>query len=587
MLTNIQVVDDIIHNNFDVELDKEIGRGKYGIVYSGVDQQSRRNCAIKVISLPTPELEEKLRNMYGDDPETISNAVREMANKFQTEIKSMQMLGSLNAPGSGNIVHMNNHILIQDGMYFHLIISMELVLPLKRYLVQNDFTVGRVIEIGYETARGLQLCHSEGVIHRDIKEDNLFLDAKGNVKIGDFGVANMSYNVVSKKTEGVGTPHYMAPEINNNQEYNHSVDIYSLGIVMYMLLNDNMPAFCSGGVDERTAYNKRMAGEALPPPRHAPKLLSDIILKCCQFNPENRYRNMAELMNDLEYAKNALDRDELRMIVPYPKRMLADTDWWDRKLNTDATKSMYQFDEQEIKAPPKQSLRDTIGAFMDILQKFGNRSSEGRVIEGIYQEKGAAERDMNEAQRRVKVMRRVLIAILCVVVVLAAAAVLLYPKTAVFYPNTADGQKIYVKYMFFPERKFSERAASYLTVDGNDVYFSEPKLNKSEDHRLYKINIWTGAETMLYDGECEYDVIIGDYIYFTDWKQKKHLFRIKKDGTDLEEILEYPCGDLKNVGGSLKFMYAADGNPDWFEEKNEAVKNKNVKETTLDVTTIG
>ena len=295
---------------------------------------------------------------------------------------------------------------------------------------------------------------------------------------------------------------------------------------------------------------------------------------------------MSELMNDLEYAKNALSRDELRMIVPYPKRVLADTDWWDRKFSDDSTKSIYEFDRPINEPPHKQSLRDTIGAFMDILQKFGNKSSEGRVIEGIYQEKGAAERDMNEAQRRVRVMRRILIAVLCVVVMLVATAVLLYPKTAVFYPNTADGQKIYVKYMFFPERKFSDRAASYLSVDGNDIYFSEPKPNKNEDHKLYKINIWTGAEQMLYDGECEYDVIIGDYIYFTDWKQKKHLFRIKKNGTGLEEVLEYPCGDLKNVGGSLKFMYAADGNPDWFEEKNEDIKDKNVKEATLDVTTI-
>ena len=73
----------------------------------------------------------------------------------------------------------------------------------------------------------------------------MFIGADGKIKIGDFGVANIDSGGLSKKTEGVGTPHYMAPEIKNNESYDETVDIYSLVIVLYMLLNENKPPFYS------------------------------------------------------------------------------------------------------------------------------------------------------------------------------------------------------------------------------------------------------------------------------------------------------------------------------------------------------
>lgn len=81
---------------------------------------------------------------------------------------------------------------------------MELALPLKRFLSHEDFSLKKVMQIAYETAYGLKACHTEGIIHRDIKEDNLFIGADGKIKIGDFGVANIDSGGLSKKTEGVG-----------------------------------------------------------------------------------------------------------------------------------------------------------------------------------------------------------------------------------------------------------------------------------------------------------------------------------------------------------------------------------------------
>ncbi len=541
--TNIPIVDQTIRNNFGVELEREIGRGKYGIVYCGIRNKDRKNCAVKVISLPTRELEEKLRDIYGDNEDAIESAVHEMAAKFETEIRSMRHLSNLNIEGSKNIIRMDNHMLVQEGICSHVIISMELAYPLKRLLAQEDFSVERVIDIGREVAQGLCACHSEGIIHRDIKEDNLFIGMDEHIKIGDFGVANISSNAISKKTEGIGTPHYMAPEIKNGGEYDETVDIYSLGIMMYMLLNENRPPFVSNHTEEREAYNRRMTGENLPPPKHAPKRLARIILKCCSYEPIDRYSSAADLIDDLDSVKNDMAAGELSATVPYPKRQLKDAEWWEQKF--EETKSIFTTST----AVKRDILRDTVGAFRDLLQKFGNSSPEGKAIENVYIGRDIAERDMNEATRKTAFIKRILIILLCVVIVLAASLFFLYPKTASFYPNEADGRRVYVKYLFLPERRLTDKPASYLSSNGYDIFFSDTNDGK----KLYKASIWTGKETLLCENECHYDVVIGDYIYFQDGHDK-YLYRIKKDGTDLKLLIEYGCWDLRNKNGNLEFV---------------------------------
>ena len=547
MQTNIKIVDTTIHENLGVEIDREIGRGKYGIVYNGVRVDTGKDCAVKVISLPNPELEEKLRDIYGDDENAIENLSREMASRFENEIKSMSRLGNLNILGSQNIVKMYNHMLVQSGIYSHIIILMELALPLKRFLSHEDFLLKKVMQIAYETAYGLKACHTEGIIHRDIKEDNLFIGADGKIKIGDFGVANIDSGGLSKKTEGVGTPHYIAPEIKNNESYDETVDIYSLGIVLYMLLNENKPPFYSSEVDERTAYNMRMMGKQLPPPKYATNKIANIVLKCCQFNPNNRYRNIDMLIKDLEDAENEMSAEELDTIIPYPKRSFKDDEWWEEKFDNNQTMTIHH-----IEIPQKNILRDTVGAFKDLLQKFGNNTKESQFIEGVYTGRGIAERDMNEEERKVKYMKRLLIILLCVLVVLGTTLVFLYPKTATFYPNESDDYKLYAKYLFLPARKLTDNSASYVNLDGNEVFFSDRKDGK----KLYKVNIWTGKETALCDKECHYDVVIGDYIYFTDNSPTGDLYRINKNGEGLQCLIKENCGELKNKNGSLEVWLA-------------------------------
>lgn len=542
MKTGVARIDNIINMQYGMSLESEIGRGKYGVVYMGKEESTGKYRAVKVISLPNQELEEQLRDTYGDDNEKIEDVVREMAFHFENEIKAMQELGKQ----TSGVIKMYDHILNQDGIYFDLIITMELAKPLKNYLKQGQFSIRDVIKIGYETAAGLGACHENGIIHRDIKEDNLFLDANNHVKIGDFGVANISDGLVINKTMGIGTPHYMAPELKNseNGNYDNRVDIYSLGIVMYLLCNNNLPPFVETAHNSQEAYERRMKGETIPPPENGNDELNKIILKCCAYNPDDRYRDVKNLINDLKSLENNLSDDELNRILPYPKRETsANEEWWNKHLSP--TAPVFDLPEKD-----ETFLTKTIDILNSIIKRKGKDNPDGELIRSIYGNVSVAGRELDEAERKLARMKKILIGIAIFVVVIIATTIMLYPQSATFYSNIADEGKVYVKYLFFPEKKLTEESAAYLSFDGKNLFFSG---RGEKHHALYKANIWTGETTLLDENECEYDVPIGDYIYYTIYNDKEKLYRIKKDGTEKKCLVEYTCRDLKNQDGSLYF----------------------------------
>ena len=107
---------------------------------------------------------------------------------------------------------------------------MEYLTPLEDFIQGTDFLVRDVVKLGLDVLNGLQSCHNNGVIHRDIKDDNIFVSDKGEYKIGDFGVSKVLKD--SSKAESLkGTPNFLAPEVYLGKEgYTKSVDLYSLGI---------------------------------------------------------------------------------------------------------------------------------------------------------------------------------------------------------------------------------------------------------------------------------------------------------------------------------------------------------------------
>lgn len=281
-----------------------IGEGSFGKVFEiyrnefGIEEHS----ALKVISIPQSDSEvQSLKNDGMTDSDT-SEYFKGIVSDFVQEIQLMSQL-----KGNSNVVAYEDFAVIEktDSVGFEILIRMELLTGLPKYLRENHFRVIDVIQLGIDMCKALEVCRELNIVHRDIKPDNIFVSANGSYKLGDFGVAR----TIEKTMAGLsrkGTYSYMAPEIYNGQEYGFEADIYSLGIVLYKLLNNNrdpfLPAYPAPVKysDKTEAMVKRIQGLPLSKPDNADEQLSKIILKACAHKTADRYQYPKELRLDLE-----------------------------------------------------------------------------------------------------------------------------------------------------------------------------------------------------------------------------------------------------------------------------------------------
>ena len=183
--------------------------------------------------------------------------------------------------------------------------QMEFLMPLTEYLKAATITEKLVIDIGISICYALDACHKNGIIHRDVKPENIFISREGYVKLGDFGVSKMKVGQYAGTK--VGSPAYMAPEIFHGKQYDDTVDLYSLGLVLYAMTNMfRMPFEGENSThSERTIANsKRTSGLPIPPPMNASEQLSSVILNACEALPANRFQSASEMRNALYAAKN-------------------------------------------------------------------------------------------------------------------------------------------------------------------------------------------------------------------------------------------------------------------------------------------
>ena len=281
-------------------IDDFIGSGQYGKVYKAHCNEDRTPVAIKIISMPNEEIRKACEAQYGSEDE-LEEFMSELIQRFTSEVEAMQLLRRR----SENIIQIYDNRAVQEGIYWDVIIVMEYATPLKKYISRNGMTIDEALRLGLDVASALTSCEHNDIIHRDIKEDNLFIGSNGAFKIGDFGVARTE-NGFGNPTQGIGTYNYMAPEVHRGMAYDHSVDIYSLGIVLYKLFNNGKLPFINSGINGTEANNRRMSGERFPYPEKASEEIAQVILKCCEYEPMNRYRTAAELINDLNMLRASL-----------------------------------------------------------------------------------------------------------------------------------------------------------------------------------------------------------------------------------------------------------------------------------------
>lgn len=304
-------------------IDQYVGRGQSGMVFHA-HNASGEVAAVKIISIPNEQQIREGEIAYGGDPELMESFFEQIANKFVAETESLKKLSNSGSEGSQNIVRYIDHVASKKDMEWEITIIMEFVQPLKDYFAAHTPNVGSAVNLGIDIASGLEHCKSMNVIHRDIKDDNIFVDSNGNFKIGDFGVANM-YTATRASTR-VGTPYYMAPEVQNGSEYTANVDVYSLGIVLYKMLNYGRFPFAPTSKekakllidDNDKAFKRRMGGDRLPDPEFCPEGLAAIIRKACEFRPEDRYANASEMKRDLLAYRDSLTQEIWNTELPAP-----------------------------------------------------------------------------------------------------------------------------------------------------------------------------------------------------------------------------------------------------------------------------
>jgi len=292
------------------QVDELIGAGNFGKVYRVSNEEFGHTytSAVKIISIPLDNQYTETESLIGTNKGTLRNYFHEMVQSLVNEVNILYSLS-----GNSNILGYHDHKIIEhkDKVGWDILIRMEFVKPLSKYLTEKQMTREEVIMLGIDMCSALDICSKHGIIHRDIKEQNIFINEDRIFKLGDFGIAMKLYK--SGWTASMrGTPHYMAPEVYHGDKYNSLVDIYSLGIVLYKLFNHGrlpiMPPYPEAfdSDDSKKALEKRMNGGQFQMPDQAGEALAKVIMKACAYKAENRYSSPIMMKRDLEKALNGL-----------------------------------------------------------------------------------------------------------------------------------------------------------------------------------------------------------------------------------------------------------------------------------------
>ncbi len=284
----------------------KIGEGNFGAVYEieREDFGTKYHSALKAITIPKSQAELDSLVDDGMSAQSTEKYLEQFVEKIVGEFVLMSKL-----KGNSHIVSYEDHQVIKhkNGIGWDILIRMELLTPLTTYIKSTTLTMRDVIKLGIDMCRALELCQKYNIIHRDIKPENIFISDSGDFKLGDFGIAKEVEKTQSGLTK-TGTQTYMAPEVYKGQPYGSSVDLYSLGVVLYRLLNHNRAPFMPqypepiSYSDRERALIMRMGGHKFPAPSGVEQgsRIAEIAMRACSFKHEDRYSSPTQMREDLE-----------------------------------------------------------------------------------------------------------------------------------------------------------------------------------------------------------------------------------------------------------------------------------------------
>lgn len=284
----------------------QIGSGSFGTVYEIRRELlgETERAALKVISIPRSESEMRTLTEEGYDRESLVRHYRSLMEEIVREYRLMARMRGNSTIVDCDDLRYEQH---EDGIGWTIYIKMELLTPMPQTMKQT-YDEQETLRVGTDLCSALMLCARYHIVHRDIKPQNIFVSGVGHYKLGDFGIAKVSEHTTNGTR--IGTLKFMAPEVFNGQPYGARSDLYSVGMVLYWMMNDMRLPFLPPAPEvitaemEQNARICRFRGDPLPRPVNGSEALWAIVRKACAHHAEDRYETPEEMLADLRLLQD-------------------------------------------------------------------------------------------------------------------------------------------------------------------------------------------------------------------------------------------------------------------------------------------
>ncbi|MCL1792299.1 MAG: DUF5050 domain-containing protein [Oscillospiraceae bacterium] len=525
---------DVVLGNW--KLNHLIGEGSLGKVYEArrEDFGRLRSAAVKIISAPTGQIEELL-----------------------DEIDEFSIMANLK--GNGNIVGYDDREIVGDknGAACDVILRMELLTPFLEYAHASRLAVRNIIQLGIDVCAALETAQKFNIAHKNIKPENIFASKLGGFMLGDFALSRTAGKIASGLPKK-GAYAYVAPELYLGDPCGANADIYSLGIVLYRMLNDNRtpflpdyPAQISGSV-YKEAVMKRVRGASLPEPKNASGRLAEIILKACAYAPKDRYASPGQMKDELEsilYTQEeaviAYPRGDL--IQAKPLEYLEEDDipfsesivWEAAPRSPEKNEKADEFEDMATdpapktpKAPLNPKKRGwksimlfcaailallaggTYFAILALAKPEKNPGETERPDIGEYLRDGAESAGNTPGN-------------------IANGGYAAISGDFIYYSNGNDNWTLYsVKTNGSGKAKLNDDKSYGINVSGGVVHY----INASDNKAIYAINTDGTGKRKLDGDEASNLNVSGDFIYYTNESDNGAIYAINTDGTGKKKL---------------------------------------------------